>query len=305
MVREPARFMIGVTGVFMLLGGLALTLPAVAAPWRQQSRVEVSRPLSLRHEAPDEAGRCTQLQIEGDVRWFAVDEDGNVDVETVVDEYDDSTPAIAPGFEYSCVPKNTTIVSVFTLQQMDVIGEYATETKRLAPSDRRGVFVQPLEGDIPYGMCEGCDAGPDDGPRLPVGRYEVEFYLNEELLVSGETTVGDVGNVETGWVTVRGKVRDDRTHKPIRGANVVILKPGVRFDDWIDDTDDDRSDTVYTHAVTDLKGLFALDNPLEREVAYTLVSWGSGYRGFYSDDFVIAMEDPDPLEITLDLARKE
>ena len=303
-MRTQSRWLIAAATVYVLLVGATLSVSANPAPWQQAGAVRALPSGAWAGAAPDEK-KCTKLEIVGDVKWFAVDEEGYVDGDAVVEGYDDLTPAIAPGFEYSCAPKNTTIVSFFTLQEMDIISEYATETTRLTPSNKGGIFVQPLEGELPEGMCEGCEPDPNAEPRLATGRYVVEFCLNEELLASGETTVGDVGNGEAGWVTVRGEVRDESTRKPIEGANVVILKPGVRFSDWIDDTDEDWTDTIYTYGISDRKGMFTLEEPLEREIAYTIVTWATGYRGFYYDDFVIEPDDPDPLEITLDLERLE
>src|SRR5262249_43322591 len=150
------------------------------------------------------AQACAGLQA-GPVSWVTLDDQGEIDRQ--VTEYPSGTTEIIPTFEYACLPKNTTIVTVFTYEGEAVL----SDKEALRPSAQAGVYSFPLSSD--------------DGGPLNEGQWEVAFYKDKTLLASGAVRVG--GERRSDGVAVRGTVRDDNTRKPIKGALVAVLKPGI------------------------------------------------------------------------------
>jgi hypothetical protein len=77
---------------------------------------------------------------------------------------------------------------------------------------------------------------------------------------------GDVG--ELGNVTVRGRVLDVDTGRPVEGAVIFLLKPDVTGQEFVDSKNDPA--LVVASSVTDAKGVFALEQ----------VPRGGTYTGF-------------------------
>jgi hypothetical protein len=304
-MREWFRMLSAAMSLVVLLVGTVWNVSAGPPPWQAaDAAASASQPGAGLRALPIDEKACTKMEAKGRVQWYSVDTESTVDAQALVEEYPYPAVGIAPGFEYSCVPRNTTILSVFshTDDISDVLDyhEYATTRIRLLASNQGGTFFETLMAEKP---CDECDAQR----TLPIGRYLAEFYLNGELLASGETTVGaeqiSGGTDDADWVTVQGKVRDDKTRKPIKGAIVGILEPGVNLDDWI--AQDTPVESIYTTGVADRKGEFVLDDALEREVTYTIITVADGYRSAAWDEFIIKPGDPDPFEITVDLERIE
>jgi serine protease Do len=143
------------------------------------------------------------------------------------------------------------------------------------------------------------------GDPLPNGPYFLEIYVDEDLRLIGsaETTVGGTGSVAStgtaGGVMVDGQVLDADSGKPISGAAVFILKPGVDLDGWLDDP---IEASVFAYAETNKSGQFQLDAPLARGQTYPGVVYASGYR--ILDGYLdITADDPNAISLTLELTR--
>jgi serine protease Do len=102
-------------------------------------------------------------------------------------------------------------------------------------------------------------------------------------------------------VTVEGVVTDKKSRKPIKGAVILILQPGVSAEDWVED--DQPDEDVYTAGKTDSKGKFTLEHPLERETVYSIIVVAKSYKPLANDSFEIAADEADPVQLTIKLTK--
>ena len=92
-----------------------------------------------------------------------------------------------PIFQYDCVPKKTTIVTIFSLDGETVFND----KEPLKASNSSGVYGYPL-------------ATTDDSP-MDEGEWSVEFFNNKTRLTSGSVIVGEEsGGGETVKVGATG-----------------------------------------------------------------------------------------------------
>jgi hypothetical protein len=219
------------------------------------------------------AQACDSLQA-GSVTWVTLDDQGDIDRQ--VTEYPSGAMEIVPSFEYACVPKNTTIVTVFTYEGEAVLSDKET----LRPTNRAGVYSYPLSAD--------------DGSPLDEGEWEVAFYRDKTLLASGAVRVG--GEQRTGGVAIHGTVRDGNTRKPIKGALVAVLKPGISVKMFLDTG---KESDLFASGTTDSLGQFSLNRPLARDTTYGLLIVARGYRPIARDDLRLGADDADPLSMDI------
>jgi hypothetical protein len=228
------------------------------------------------------AAACTKMEA-SDVAWVTLTEDGDIDEQ--VDFYESGTNLIVPVFEYDCVPKKVTVVTVFSLEGEAVF----SDKEQLRASNSGGLYGYPL--------------GTTDGSPMDDGTWGVEFFNNKTPLTAGEVVIGEGGGGEDpgDTVTVEGQITDKKTRKPIRGAIVLILFPGITVQDWVDN--DQSDEDVYTAAKSDSKGNFTLESPLEREVEYSLVIVAKGYKPLAADGFVISADEEDPVQLDIKMTK--
>ncbi|MCS7260943.1 MAG: carboxypeptidase-like regulatory domain-containing protein [Anaerolineae bacterium] len=261
---------------------------------------------------------CTKMKISNPALWFATDKKGNVYPDKIVKRYPTGTSVIASGFEYNCIPKNTTIGVVYYYGGFDTEPVFSDSQKQ-SPDNKSGVFWWYI--------------GYQDGSPLPEGDWQVEWYINKKLASKGEITVGggtkqDIEPLETEeepveeaaeeepstiediWdfgeeearpaaetVTVQGKIIDGKTKKPIADALFVVLNPGVSMQEW---AERDFAETdVYTVAQTDTRGQFTCPKELERNVTYTVVVAAKGYQMIIAEDFMVDEQQEDPVVLTI------
>jgi hypothetical protein len=253
--------LLGLTGLL-----LASSLSASAAPLR----LGQMRPAVVKGSA---AQACASLRA-SPVSWVTLDDQGQVDQH--VANYPSGTTEIAPSFEYDCVPKNTTIVTVFTYEGDAVL----SDKESLRFSAQAGVYAYPLSAD--------------DGGPLDQGEWKVSFYKDKTLLVSGVVRVGD--DQRSSGVLVRGTVRDGNTRNPIKGALVAVLKPGISVKTFLDVG---KESDLLASGTTDSLGQFSLNRPLVRDTTYSLLIVARGYRPIARDDLRLGARDPDPLRMDI------
>jgi hypothetical protein len=257
--------------------------------------------------------KCTKMEISNPSLWFATDKEGNVYADKIVKQYPNGTSYIAAGFEYNCIPKNTTVTVVYYYGGFDTEPVFTDSSKEKASAEP-GTFWWYI--------------GYDDGTPIPQGDWQVEWYINKKLASQGEITVGggtkddveDIGddtgddeeetNIDDIWnwgddeengqaatVTVQGTIVDGKTKKPISGAMFIVLNPGVGAQEWVDakfPTED-----VFSAGQTDTKGKFVLSQPLERNVTYTVFVVAKGYQPIVAEDFLIDDQQEDPVDLTI------
>ncbi|HLF26596.1 MAG TPA: carboxypeptidase-like regulatory domain-containing protein [Anaerolineae bacterium] len=226
-----------------------------------------------------QGGACSRMQA-SDVAWVTLDEDDNIDEQ--VESYPSDATTIVPLFEYNCVPKKTSIVSVFTLDGEQVY----SDKESLKASNSEGFYAYPL--------------GTTDDSPMDEGEWGVEFYNNKTLLSSGVVFVGgDDPTPDT--VTVIGTVKDAKTKKAIKGAVILVLVPDVTVEAFIDN--DQQDEDIYTAAKTDSKGQYELESPLEREVPYSFIVVAKGYKPIGEDGVTIPADAEDPVELPITLTK--
>ena len=243
----------------------------------QQSRVTRA---AIKSQA---GGTCPVLKTDGKVSWLQVQD--NEATTTAVDSYPSGATMIVSAFDYTCMPAKTTIITVYYYPDSGSDPVF-TDKSTPAASATADQFVYPLSRD--------------DNSALGDGLWQVEFYNGKKMIASGEVTIGGTQTTADS-VTITGTVIDKRTKKGINGATVVVLKPGITYDQW--DTDQYTEDDVYTYADTNSRGVFNLPDQLQRGTVYTLIAGADGYKPVGSDDFQVTNDDPDPLELNITLSK--
>lgn len=255
------------------------TALGVAASDMRLGRADITL-AAMRTTSPAAAATCTKITA-GEVAWVTLDEDGNIDQQ--VDAYPADTSTIVAVFQYNCVPKNTTLVTVFTYNGEQVYND----KEKLKASTSKGTYGYPLE--------------VKEGGTFDPGEWGVEFYNNKTLLTSGTVTVGDTeADTASQPVTVQGTVTDKRTKKPIKGALIIVLNPDVKIQDFVKTQ---KQEDVYTASKTDAKGQFELADQVEREVEYGIIVLAQGYKPIAQEGWTVAADDPDPLELNITLTK--
>lgn len=229
----------------------------------------------------DVAAACTKLKA-SEVAWVTLTDEGDVDEQ--VDAYPAGTNLIVPLFQYTCVPKKVTIVTVFTFNGETVF----TDKSSLKATNSKGTYSYQL--------------GTEDDSPLDDGEWGVEFYNNKTLLTSGAVIVGEgEAGQASNTVSVEGTVKDKKTKKPVKGAVILILKPGVNVQKFLKGGQKDAD--VFTAAKTDSKGQFVLEDPLERDTKYSIVVAAKGYKPIGLDGLTIDEKQPDPLQLNITLTK--
>jgi hypothetical protein len=146
----------------------------------------------------------------------------------------------------------------------------------------------------------------EDGSPIDDGDYQVQFYNKKTLLASGEITVGGKGPGPTpkppkDTVKLRGVIIDADTQNPIAGAVFVVLNPGLTAGEWAQ-YGYPPSDMLAT-AKANRKGEFTVLKQLKRNVTYSIIAWALSYQQYDDDSFVIGPDDPDPVELTIEMSR--
>ena len=157
----------------------------------------------------------------------------------------------------------------------------------------------------PSGSCLALSLSNGSDP-LPDGTYEVQIYSGADLSLSGSAQVeiggkGNQGKQAGGDVTVQGTVVDANTGNGLADMYVIVLKPGVDPDTWLDNGSD--SD-IYTYTQTDSQGFFSLPDVLPRGASYGTVVGNSksDYRSV-TGYFDVNDNSPDLMDVTIQLGK--
>lgn len=227
------------------------------------------------------AAACTKMKA-SEIAWVTLTEEGDVDEQ--VDSYPEGTNLIVPLFQYTCVPKQVTIVTVFTFNGETVF----TDKEPLKATNSKGTYSYSL--------------GTEDDSPLNDGEWGVEFYNKKTLLTSGVVRLGEEAEGQASdTVTAEGTVKDKKTKKPIKGAVILILKPGLTVQKFL--KGGQKNSDVFTVAKTDSKGQFVLEESLERNTEYSIVVSAKGYKPIGLDGLTIDDEQPDPLQLNITLTK--
>ena len=277
-MKQQIKLLTITLGVTLTVIATVFSAFASAPALGRSGRVAAPPPIEL---GEDNAAACAKIKA-SEVAWVTLTDQGDVDQQ--VDSYPDGTIQITPLFQYNCVPKKVTIVTVFTLNGETIF----TDKEPLKATNSKGTYGYPL--------------GTEDNSPLDDGEWGVEFYNNKTLLTSGTVQVGGESAGQTSSaVAVEGTVKDKKTKKPIKGAVILILKPGVTVQKFIKGGQKDSD--VFTAAKTDSKGQFTLQDTLERNTEYSIIVAAKGYKPIGVDKFTIDDQQPDPLQLDITLTK--
>jgi hypothetical protein len=237
--------------------------------------------------APGAAGRsspaadCTDMQAT-DVAWVTLTSDHHIDKQ--VPAYPSGAVDIAPDFQYSCAPANTTIVTVFSLNGQTIF----TDKEAIKPRNTVGYYAYDLE--------------TNDGSPLSDGAWGVQFFNNKTLLTTGSVAVGNASAdpSQTSTAAVQGVVQDQAAQTPIQGAVILVLNPGVKSKDFLQNGQKDSD--VYATTSSDSQGAFALPKKLVRHQAFSMLIVVQGYKPIANDTFQVN-DEPDPVSITIAMTK--
>jgi hypothetical protein len=277
-MKTQLKFMAVLVGVSLAVLATVFSAFASTPGLRRAGTVKISA-APVARGAAEKAAACTKMKA-SDVAWVTLTEDGEIDEQ--IEAYESGATVITPVFEYDCVPKKTTIVTVFQFNGEEIF----SDKEPLKASNSKGLYGYPLS--------------KTDESAVDEGVWGVAFYNNKTLLTESEIVVGEEGG-DSGAVTVQGTVKDAKTKKAIKGATILVLQPGVTIKKFIDGGQKD--DDVYTAAQTDGKGQFVLPDQFERNTEYSIIAVGKGYKPVGQDKFVIGDDDPNPLEMNVTLKK--
>lgn len=160
------------------------------------------------------------------------------------------------------------------------------------------------DGEYTFSLNNGTQA-------IPEGKYRLEFFVGGRLTTAGDVIVGKVKTKEqaappkqaASTVTLQGSVIDADTQRPIESAYVIVLKPGVSFDDIEAANGDDVKTLVAALGVTDDTGAFITAPGLARGKTYSVMIAADGYTERRFEDAVTLKSDTsnvlkfDPIEL--------
>ncbi len=142
---------------------------------------------------------------------------------------------------------------------------------------------------------------------LSDGLYNLQVYLRGKLVQEGQFTVGRAqarpnpekpAPAENTGVIITGTILDYSTRKPIQGAIIIFLYPGLSIDDFDNDTSDGKARTVLSYGTTNAQGQYTINTPLPRGYVYSALVGAKGYQRIAEDDALEILEDdPDLIEL--------
>ncbi|MBN1311416.1 MAG: trypsin-like peptidase domain-containing protein [Anaerolineae bacterium] len=139
---------------------------------------------------------------------------------------------------------------------------------------------------------------------LPEGSYAVEVLVENRPMFSKDVSIGSgtrpVSGEQQGSETVEisGTVIDALTGKGIPGALIAVLDVKLESPDFTYDEAE-----IYSQAISDQEGHFALSRALPRGNYYTVFVFADGYITIVEDNFTIRSTQTSPVEIRIEMVR--
>lgn len=208
-----------------------------------------------------------------------------------INSYSGSVLCIATIFDYSGMTNGELLVEHWFLNG-EKVGEYSYAWEW----DESGTFATWL---------------PNDGDPMPNGTYKLELYAGDNLTLMGTSPSVEVSGSAGGTtqpqnqssgdtVTVYGQVYDSATNKPINGAYVFVLNPGITYEEWANANYPDKDISTYLQTGSD--GRYKITD-IPRNTEFTLVFSAQGYYDSYADNLSAGDSDPAENEINVGLSQ--
>jgi Trypsin-like peptidase domain len=100
----------------------------------------------------------------------------------------------------------------------------------------------------------------------------------------------------TETALVAGTIVSADTGDPIEGAYFIVLEPGTTVQDFVDAEGDPA--LVFGLGVSNGRGRFQVDQPVQRDEEYSIVAFADGYGAIGGDGIVLARaDDPDTVDL--------
>jgi len=139
---------------------------------------------------------------------------------------------------------------------------------------------------------------------LPEGTYAVEMLVGNRPMFSANVSIGsgtrpvsgDLGASEA--IEITGTVIDALTGQGIPGALVAVLDVKLESPDFTY-----NEAQIYSQALSDQRGRFALSKALPRANYYTVFVFADGYITIVEDNFTILRNQTSPVDITIEMGQ--
>ena len=142
----------------------------------------------------------------------------------------------------------------------------------------------------------------NSGDPMPEGEYTLVLGVEGQALQQGSLVVGEQTDADS-WptkgedegVTISGTIVDADTGRPIEGALIIALEPGVSVRQFENERDEAL---MAAYGETDRDGSYVIVPPLSRGESYGVVVGAQGYEMISSDDgWEIDDDTPDAVEL--------
>lgn len=126
------------------------------------------------------------------------------------------------------------------------------------------------------------------------GGPEAETRLEADSLGSagGVAVTSGIPLGDSVPVTVAGRVIDEETGEGVPGGYVIVLAPGVSFEEWEESTDEEVEELMAGAAVTDSLGRYEVED-LPRGLDFTVVVAARGHSpAVFEAGLTVRPDDP-------------
>jgi serine protease Do len=267
---------IPIGGFINALRPINLALPLIKAA---QSGMAYTSPYTQQASQP--SGQSTGSEQMSAISWYDVDNQGNIGNQ--VTSFPSGTTVMIAAFKFSGFVNGEPWGEIWTSGGQKVYsGTYAWD--------------QGSEGT--YGTSLS-----NQGNALPDGSYHLEIYAGDSNapLTQSDVVVGSGSSTPQSTVKgvrLNGTVTDRDTGNPISGAYIIVLNPGVSYEDWLA-AGYPKAD-IFTYVQTDSNGNYVLPKRLARNTPYTIIASAEGYYDAYGDDQI--WNEQEPADYTLDIS---
>jgi hypothetical protein len=121
---------------------------------------------------------------------------------------------------------------------------------------------------------------------------QARLGVDDSAAAPGTLVTAGTRSPESADVTVAGRVIDDDTGEAVSGGYVIVLAPGVSFEDWEKSSDEEVEELMAGAAVTDSAGHYEVPD-LPRGLDFTVVVAARGHApAIFESGLTVRPDDP-------------